>query len=149
MSAKHMVSVDLVGRLLRVNSTFIYLCGICGNIHEWRSDGCDLIKCPLEPKERLRLRCDIREELETKVVSSKNQQTGRSRQSCHVCKKICTGNGLTLLHVGSFRNIHLDLCSTHLPPAHMNKYLLDTNDFSRWLHNTSTVLVGGRKKRRF
>ena len=146
MSNAHIINIDLIGRLLRINQQYLYICLECGGVHDWKADGCDLLKCPLRKKERMKLRCDLREDTESNVLKS---NTGKCRTHCFVCSKLCTGYGLWLLHVGSMRMIHFNLCSVHLPPMHMSCYIVDTGDYQRWLSNVSTH--GGasqRKKRR-
>ena len=147
MSDAHMINIDLIGRLLRINQQYIYICVECGSVHEWRADGCDLLKCPMRPKERMKLRCDLREDQD--VTTGPKSASGKCRTHCFVCSKLCTGHGLWLLHVSSMRMIHFNLCSLHLPPLHMNRYIVDTGDYQRWLVNSSSN--GGssqRKKRR-
>jgi len=147
MSNAHMINIDLIGRLLRINQQYLYICIECGAIHEWKADGCDLLKCPLRPKERIKFRCELREDTTANTMSKST--TGKCRTHCFVCSKLCTGHGLWLLHVASMRMIHFNLCSVHLPPLHMIRYIVDTGDYQRWLANTTSN--GGpsqRKKRR-
>ena len=81
---------------------------------------------------------------------SRDAKSNRSYMLIHTPHFFSTGHGLTLLHAGSFRMVHFDLCSTHLPPVHMIPYILDCLNYKRWLENTSTITsTGGRKKRRF
>jgi hypothetical protein len=142
MSDKHMINIDLIGRLLRINQQYMYICIECGAVHEWRADGSDLQRCPLLPRERLKLRNELHND-DTVVAKS---TTGKCRTHCFVCSKLCTGHGLWILHVASMRMIHFDLCSMHLPPLHMTKYIVDTWDYQRWLENTTTS--AHKKKRR-
>ena len=151
MSDKHIIDIDLIGRLLRINQQYLYLCVECGALHEWKADGCDLMRCQNKPKQRLKLRCDLHENALLKA----DQQfpvsvTGKCRTHCFMCAKLCTGNGLWLLHVSSMRMIHFDLCSTHLPPLHMLQYIVDTMDYQRYIVNMSTPnSAHSRKKRRW
>jgi hypothetical protein len=151
MSDKHIIDIDLIGRLLRINQQYLYLCVECGALHEWKADGCDLMRCQNKPKQRLKLRCDLHENALLKA----DQQfpvsvTGKCRTHCFMCAKLCTGNGLWLLHVSSMRMIHFDLCSTHLPPLHMLQYIVDTMDYKRYIVNMSTPnSAHSRKKRRW
>ena len=151
MSDKHIIDIDLIGRLLRINQQYLYLCVECGALHEWKADGCDLMRCQNKPKQRLKLRCDLQENALLKA----DQQfpasvTGKCRTHCFMCAKLCTGNGLWLLHVSSMRMIHFDLCSTHLPPLHMLQYIVDTMDYQRYIVNMSTPnSAHSRKKRRW
>ncbi|KAJ1466802.1 hypothetical protein T484DRAFT_1756348 [Baffinella frigidus] len=147
MSDKHMINIDLVGRLLRINQQYMYICIECGATHEWKADGCDLLRCPNQPKERLRLRCELHDDgMEHNKFH--NSVTGKCRTHCFVCSKLCTGQGVWLLHAASMRMIHFDLCSTHLPPMHMLRYIIDTGNYQRWLANMSTHNKNSRKKRR-
>jgi hypothetical protein len=151
MSDKHIIDIDLIGRLLRINQQYLYLCVECGALHEWKADGCDLMRCQNKPKQRLKLRCDLQEN----ALMKADQQfpvsvTGKCRTHCFMCAKLCTGNGLWLLHVSSMRMIHFDLCSTHLPPLHMLQYIVDTMDYKRYIVNMSTPnSAHSRKKRRW
>ena len=145
MSSDHIINIDLIGRLLRINQQYLYICVVCGSVHEWKADGCDLSRCPLQPREKLKLRCELREDTEVNIIKS---TTGKSRTHCFVCSKLCTGQGLWLLHVGSMRMIHFNLCSLHLPPMHMTNYIVDTGDYQRWLSNTIQNGGSQRKKRR-
>jgi hypothetical protein len=149
MSDKHIIAIDLIGRLLRINQQYLYLCVECGKLHEWKADGCDLLRCQNRPKQRLQLRCELHED-----AQHKNEQpmplTGKCRTHCFMCAKLCTGNGLWLLHVPSVRMIHFNLCSIHLPPVHMLQYIIDTMDYQRWIQNASIPGNGhSRKKRRW
>jgi hypothetical protein len=147
MSDKHIINIDLIGRLLRINQQYMYICIECGEIHEWKSDGSDLIRCPDKPKDRMLLRCENHEDaLESNKF--KNLVTGKCRTHCFVCSKLCTGHGLWLLHAASLRMIHFDLCSTHLPPLYMLKYIIDTGNYQTWLSNMATQTNNSRKKRR-
>jgi hypothetical protein len=147
MSDKHIIHIDMIGRLLRINQQYMYLCVECGEIHEWKSDGSDLIRCPNQPRERMRLRCEVRDDgLESSKF--KNPVTGKCRTHCFVCSKLCTGQGLWLLHATSLRMIHFDLCSTHLPPLYVLKYIIDTDNYQTWVSNMSTQGNNSRKKRR-
>ena len=148
MSSAHMLSIDLIGRVLRINQQYLYMCVHCGGVHEWRADGCDLLKCPNEPKESLRLRAVLHDETrDTKITKPGSR---KCRTHCFVCAKLCTGNGLWLLHVAAMRMVHFDLCSTHLPPSHMMQYIINTGDYKRWVENTDTRGGGpARKKRRY
>jgi len=153
MSHKHIVSIDLIGRILKINGQYVYLCTKCGDLHEWRADGTDLQRCPSVPRERLRLRSILNnEENDAKYdkTSTGIVSTGkRCRRHCFIDGKLCTGVGVWLLHVPSCRLIHFDLCSLHVPPAHMNKYINDTDDYIQWLLNsTSNGSGSSRKKRR-
>ena len=147
MSRAHMISIDLVGRVLRINQQYLYMCVQCGGIHEWRADGSDLLKCPNQPKECIRLRAILHDETrDTKITKAGSR---KCRTHCFVCAKLCTGNGLWLLHVAAMRMVHFDLCSTHVPPTHMLQYILNTEDYKRWLKNADTRGGGpARKKRR-
>jgi hypothetical protein len=145
MSGDHIINIDLIGRLLRINQQYLYICVICGALHEWKSDGCDLTRCPLQVREKLKLRCELREDIEVKIAKS---TTGKCRTHCFVCSKLCTGHGLRLLHVGSMRMIHFNLCSLHLPPVHMTPYIMDTGDYQRWLFNTTQNGGGSQRKKR-
>jgi hypothetical protein len=148
MSGAHVINIDLIGRILRINQQYLYICIECGSVHEWGADGCDLTRCPCRPKERLKLRSDLRED----PSSTTQIQTSsmKCRTHCFVCSKLCTGNGLWLLHVASMRMIHFYLCSVHLPPLHMLPYIIDTANYQRWLQNASTHNNGShRKKRRY
>ena len=147
MSNDHMINIDLIGRLLRINQQYLYICMECGAVHEWKADGCDLLRCPLRVKERMKLRCDLRET--TDPTATAKLTTGKCRTHCFVCSKLCTGHGLWLLHVASMRMIHFNLCSIHLPPLHMTQYIVDTGDYQRWIANViSTNGHSQRKKRR-
>ena len=149
MSDKHMINIDLIGRLLRINQQYLYICVECGCIHEWRADGCDLLRCPRRPKERIRLCCELRaEENASQMTKFHNHTTGKCRTHCFVCSKLCTGHGLWLLHVSSMRMIHFDLCSMHLPPLHMLNYIIDTGNYQQWVHNTAVGTTGGSRKKR-
>ena len=146
MSPDHMISINLIGRILRINQQYLYICVQCGDIHEWRSDGCDLLKCPNQPKESLRMRALLHDEThDTKVIKHGSR---KCRTHCFVCAKLCTGNGLWILHVAAMRMIHFDLCSTHLPPIHMLPYIIDTWDYKRWLQNADTRARGQHRKKR-
>jgi hypothetical protein len=148
MSSAHVINIDLIGRILRINQQYLYICIECGSVHEWRADGSDLIKCPSRPKERLKLRNDLRNDSSTTTEIQTSSM--KCRTHCFVCSKLCTGNGLWLLHVASMRMIHFYLCSVHLPPLHMLPYIIETGDYQRWLHNASTNNNGSnRKKRRY
>ena len=151
MSNAHMLSIDLIGRLLRINQQYLYICVVCGCVHEWKADGCDLFSCPLQQKQRLRLRADQHQEDQVFVALQQAQKSlnGKCRTHCFVCSKLCTGHGLWLLHVASMQMIHFDLCSMHLPPMHMLQYIIDTADYQRWLKNVSANNGGQRKKRRW
>ena len=147
MSNDHMINIDLIGRLLRINQQYLYICMECGAVHEWRADGCDLVRCPLRVKERMKLRCDLRETMDSTMTAKST--IAKCRTHCFVCSKLCTGHGLWLLHVASMKMIHFNLCSIHLPPLHMTQYIVDTGDYQRWMANV--VKNGGqshRKKRR-
>jgi hypothetical protein len=146
MSDAHMINIDLIGRLLRINQQYLYICIECGSVHEWKGDGCDLLKCPMRVKERMKLRCEMREDIET--ATTLKSTTGKSRTHCFVCSKLCTGHGLWLLHVASMRMIHFNLCSVHLPPLHMLRYIVDTGDYQRWLSNTMTNGTASQRKKR-
>jgi len=149
MSDKHIISIDLIGRLLRINQQYLYICVECGAVHEWRADACDLYCCPLRPKQGLKLRLDLHQDTVVETTAKKTT-TAKCRTHCFMCSKLCTGQGLWLLHVGSLRMIHFNLCSIHLPPLHMLQYIVDTGDYQRWLHNaTSLISNGQRKKRRY
>jgi len=145
MSDAHIINIDLVGRLLRINQQYLYICIECGGMHEWRGDGCDLLQCPRTKPPRLCLRA-AQDEDAAALNKPVRCQPGKCRTHCFMCAKLCTGNGLWLLHVGSLRMIHFDLCSLHLPPLHMAKYIIDTGDYKRWLHNA--VASGGTVSRR-
>jgi hypothetical protein len=148
MSDAHIIDIDLIGRLLRINQQYLYLCVECGAMHEWKADGCDLLRCPASPKERLQLRCQLQSD--TLATDKPHRSTtGKCRTHCFMCAKLCTGQGLWLLHVSSMRMIHFNLCSVHLPPQHMLKYIIDTRDYQRWIHNMATPGNGTRKKRRW
>jgi hypothetical protein len=147
MSSEHMISIDLVGRILRINEQYLYLCPECGAIHEWKSDGCDLLRCPDRMKQRLKLCSDSNAEV-TASSTKKGSHVAKCRTHCFVCSKLCTGNGLWLLHVASLRMIHFDLCSIHLPPLHMTPYVIDTADYQRWLVNMSTLNNSRKRKKR-
>jgi hypothetical protein len=148
MSDAHIIDIDLIGRLLRINQQYLYLCVECGAMHEWKADGCDLLRCPDRPKERLQLRCQLQSD--TLATDKPHRSTtGKCRTHCFMCAKLCTGQGLWLLHVSSMRMIHFNLCSVHLPPQHMLKYIIDTRDYQRWIHNMATPGNGTRKKRRW
>jgi hypothetical protein len=147
MSDAHMINIDLIGRLLRINQQYVYICIECGGIHEWKADGCDLLRCTNRPKERMRLRCELNDDgLEPNKFH--NTITGKSRTHCFVCSKLCTGQGLWLLHAASIRMIHFDLCSTHLPPMHMLKYIIDTKNYQTWLSNTQSHSNSSTRKKR-
>ena len=147
MSDLHMINIDLIGRLLRINQQYMYICIECGETHEWRADGCDLLRCPNRPKERMRLRCELHDD---GLNSNKllNTISGKCRTHCFVCSKLCTGQGLWLLHAASIRMIHFDLCSLHLPPMHMLKYIIDTGHYQTWLNNTNTQRNSSTRKKR-
>ena len=150
MSDAHIIDIDLIGRLLRINQQYLYLCVQCGAMHEWKADGCDLMRCQNAPKQRLQLRCQLQHD----AVQTKEEPkytTRKCRTHCFMCDKLCTGNGLMLLHVSSMRMIHFNLCSMHLPPLHMLNYIVDTMDYKRWIHNASSGAGTGpnRKKRRW
>ena len=147
MSRAHMISIDMIGRVLRINQQYLYICIQCGGIHEWRADGSDLLKCPNQPKESIRLRAMLQDETrDTKIAKPGSR---KCRTHCFVCAKLCTGNGLWLLHVAAMRMVHFDLCSTHFAPAHILQYIVSTGDYNRWLKNVDTRGGGpARKKRR-
>jgi hypothetical protein len=147
MSDAHIINIDLIGRLLRINQQYLYLCVECGAMHEWKSDGCDLLRCPDSPKQRLQLRCQLNDETMSRNQAHKSAN-GKYRTHCFMCSKLCTGHGIWLLHVSSMRMIHFDLCSTHLPPIHMLKYIIDTADYQRWIHNAATLTIGAQRKKR-
>jgi hypothetical protein len=150
MSDAHIIDIDLIGRLLRINHQYLYLCIECGAMHEWKADGCDLLRCQNRPKQRLQLRCKLNEDTVHDNEHPRSLTGNKCRTHCFMCSKLCTGHGLWLLHVGSMRMIHFNLCSTHLPPLHMLQYIVDTMDYQKWMNNTSTVGTGhGRKKRRW
>lgn len=151
MSDKHIIDIDLIGRLLRINQQYLYLCVECGAMHEWQADGCDLLRCQKRPKERLKLRCDLQENaLLNQTQKMPVSTTGKCRTHCFMCAKLCTGNGLWLLHVSSMRMIHFNFCSTHLPPLHMLQYIVDTMDYQRWIVNMLTPgTTHSRKKRKW
>ena len=146
MSNDHMISIDLIGRLLRLNQQYLYICMECGKVHEWRADGCDLVRCPLRVKERMKLRCDLRETADSTTAATST--TIKCRTHCFVCSKLCTGHGLWLLHVASMKMIHFDLCSLHLPPLHMTQYIVDTGDYQRWMANAVTNNGHSKRKKR-
>ena len=146
MSCAHMISIDLIGRVLRINQQYLYICAFCGGVHQWRADGCDLLRCPNQPKESLRLRALLHDE--TRDTKMTNTGYRKCRTHCFVCAKLCTGNGLWLLHVAAMKMVHFDLCSTHLPPMHMLQYIVDTGDYKRWLTNADTRARGQSRKKR-
>lgn len=148
MSGAHMISIDLIGRVLRINQQYLYICVFCGGVHQWRADGCDLLRCPNQPKESLRMRALLHDE--TRDIKMTKTGYKKCRTHCFVCAKLCTGNGLWLLHVAAMKMVHFDLCSTHLPPMHMLQYIVDTGDYKRWLENAGTRAGGqSRKKRKY
>jgi hypothetical protein len=148
MSSAHIISIDLIGRIIRINQSYIYICIQCGGAHEWQSDGCDLLKCPAEPKRRIRLRALLNDEKQDTEIPRPGPVSRKCRTHCFICKKLCTGHGLWVVHVAGMRMIHIDLCSTHLPPPHMLQYIVDTADYTRWQQNTETRGGSARKKRR-
>jgi hypothetical protein len=146
MSDKHVVHIDLIGRLLRINHQYLFLCIHCGCLHEWKASGSDLLRCQNAPKQRLELRCQLQIE-DASPPEPPKSLTSKCRTHCFMCAKLCTGSGLWLLHVSSLRMIHFNLCSTHLPPLHMINYIIDTMDYQRWITNATTT-SNSRKKRR-
>jgi hypothetical protein len=147
MSNAHVMQIDLIGRLLRINQQYLYICAECGSVHEWRGDGCDLLRCPNAQVQRLCFRAALDEETMLLNQPAKSS-TGKCRTHCFMCAKLCTGNGLWLLHVASLRMIHVDLCSLHLPPPHMAQYIVDTGDYKRWLHNAVASSGTAHRKKR-
>jgi hypothetical protein len=147
MSAEHVMKIDLVGRLLRINQQYLYICIECGGVHEWRGDGCDLLRCPDAKPQRLCFRAALDEDT-AKLNQPVKSSTGKCRTHCFMCAKLCTGHGLWMLHVASLRMIHVDLCSLHLPPLHMAQYIVDTGDYKRWLYNAVASSGSAHRKKR-
>lgn len=55
------------------------------------------------------------------------------RKMCFVCGKICANLPLSLLHVKTMQTLHVSLCGKHHPPAFLQKLIVDTVDYEKWL----------------
>jgi hypothetical protein len=149
MTSKHVVKIDLLGRVLRINQDLIYICPHCADIHSWDGDGLDLLHCRKQNPKTLRLLEDmddydptlgyvkgIREVHETMLrtlkFNAKKKHISKKRESCFLCASGTNNKSVMLLHVNSARYLRIYLCGKHTPPNYILQYLRTTDEFDLW-----------------
>jgi hypothetical protein len=148
-SSLHIVKIDLLGRVLRINQDLIYICPFCADIHSWNGDGLDLLHCRKQEPRTLKLLEDMEEydptssyvngirEIHELMLKSlkfnvKKKHTSKKRESCFLCASGTNNKSVLLLHVSSARYLRIYLCGKHTPPNYVMQYIRTTDEFHSW-----------------
>ena len=113
------VTVNLVGVLLKICSTYYYMCPCCTVVRPWSSEaGMDL--CPWmlsSSQQQIGRKCAC--ETEYNIPSSNT--TGAGDGGCMVCscKSVASRATLLLPNAQERSMCRVSLCSKHAPPEHM------------------------------
>lgn len=100
------LQINMLGVVLRICDSSLYMCPTCCKITLWRGDGTDLHRCC----------CDG------------DQMVSKQRKSCSACNSKYVSNGPHLLpDVVNKRMARVSLCNKHTPAAHVMSFV---NDFA-------------------
>lgn len=112
------VTVNLVGVLLKICSTYFYLCPGCTMVRPWSSEGgmdlCPWLLLPSTPQGGGTCKC-------SSSSSSASDGTSNKQQACMVCnsKSIVPRGSMLLPNVEEKTICRVHLCSRHAPPEHI------------------------------
>ena len=149
MRTEHIVKIDMLGKILRLNQTIIFVCPTCGEIEMWKGDGLDLLHCRKKKFRSFNLVSEIEEYdptltyvrgiksaienmEETSNKKVKKKQYSKKRESCFNCTSGTSNKFIVLLHVPSAMYLKIFLCGKHIPPQHVMPYIQTCDDFERW-----------------
>lgn len=149
MESTHIVKIDLLGRVLRINQDLIFICPHCADIHNWHGDALDLLHCRKKDPRTLKILNDIEDhdptlsyvkgiheihELMMKApkLNLKKKHNSKKREPCFLCSCGTNNKSMMLLHVTSARYLRIYLCGKHTPPNYMLQYLRTTDEFDNW-----------------
>jgi len=169
-SSSHIVKIDMLGRVLRINQDLIYICPFCADIHSWKGDGLDLLHCRKQEPRTLKLLEDMEEYdptssyvngireihevmLKSLKFNAKKKHTSKKRESCFLCASGTNNKSVLLLHVSSARYLRIYLCGKHTPPNYVMQYIRTTDEFHSWSYEEfyrypTEISVFQRRKRK-
>eukprot|EP00960_Hanusia_phi_P063431 765487-Hanusia_phi.AAC.3 len=106
------VAVNMLGKVLVIQSAAYYLCPACGLCRRWAFDGTEFtcVSC--------------------RHTSKPAPRRSRSRR-CLRCSKANNLERATLLLPSLSVRVQVSLCSKHTLPAHIMKYVVDVGDYCR------------------
>lgn len=159
------VSINMIGRVLRISGTYYYLCPGCVRIHPWQGTGhefsgtcmcCTPSNRPtrtpkgarvaqraLPPAEvvtpaRERRKTGLMHPIHegtTAMTTLTTSQTRCNRYTCFVCNRVNASHVVHTLHVPQRRRVSVFLCKKHAVYDHLVPFVYDTATLGKILFN--------------
>lgn len=137
------VTVNMLGVLLKVCSIYFYLCPYCISLRVWTADCNDLCPWALRGQEdggKVQCRCNGN-------GSVQQQQQQPCCMVCH-CKNLCRRASLLLPDVERRVMKRVHLCNRHAPPEHLLGMVTSTEEFDTVVREYNANKGLARKARR-
>lgn len=134
------VSINMVGILLKICSTYYYLCPCCMAMRVWSADGMDLLPSAVAGN---KCHCSL-------FSSQQQAAVPRSMNGCIVCqsKHVCTRATLLLPDVARRCMKQVQLCSRHAPPEHVMGTVTCVEEFEAVVKEHCASKTTARKAKR-
>lgn len=118
MSTRWVVQLNLLGYVIRLHTSYLYLCPCCCQIHEWSGHGVEF-------------------NVNSNDLPCKKNTlpaTADRRKQCAICDRSCTNMALKVLHVPTTSMRNVFLCSRHQLPHHVRRFVTNTDRLQDMVH---------------
>ena len=147
-SGDGVISINMFGKLLKIQDRFMFACHMCTALHEY--DPTAPLLCTNATVANSQVQLLYTSEITTTnetATSSRSLQVNRGRKvRCKWCGKVCAPRVVQILHIPTARILSITLCFKHTPPPHIWQFVHDVEALVKYLQSLQKRPIRNTRK---